>query len=243
VTPGRFRVSSIKANLFGGDLVGDADVTNWQSSLEPSAVPGQRHVIGRVPPGSLQRGSVHLQLAAFPLLPALELLSSTNLPLDRLDLSGRASGKVEMLWVGSIGDAETRLNLDIAPPLKPAPAEIPVRGQIDGIYHGSRDELEVSRLHLTTPGSEITATGNLAAASSSSLRFSFTSHNLREWTPLLEAAYGSSDHGSSKLPFAVHGWANLTGTASGKLSAIALAGNLEVYDFDTTLPASQRTAS
>ena len=33
VTPDRFRVSSIKANLFGGDLVGDADVTNWQSSL------------------------------------------------------------------------------------------------------------------------------------------------------------------------------------------------------------------
>jgi len=29
VTPERFRVSSIKANLLGGDLVGDADVTNW----------------------------------------------------------------------------------------------------------------------------------------------------------------------------------------------------------------------
>ncbi len=238
VTPGRFRVSSIKANLFGGDLVGDADVTNWQSSLEASPVPGQRHVIGRVPPGSLQRGSVHLQLAAFPLLPALELLSSTNLPLDRLDLSGRASGKVEMLWVGSIGDAETRLNLDIAPPLKAAPDEIPVRGQIDGIYRGSRDELEVSQLHLTTLGSEITATGNLAVASSSSLRFSFTSHNLREWTPLLEAAYGSRE-----LPFAVHGWASLTGNASGKLSAIAVNGNLEVYDFDTTLPATKRVSS
>jgi len=240
VTPGRFRVSSIKANLFGGDLVGDADVTNWQSSLEsplePSPVPGRRHVVGRVPPGSLQRGSVHLQLAAFPLLPALELLSSRNLPLDRLDLSGRASGKVEMLWVGSIRDAETRLNLDIAPPLKPAPAEIPVRGQIDGIYRGSRDELEVSQLHLTTPGSEITATGNLAATSS--LRFSFTSHNLREWTPLLEAAYGSRE-----LPFAVHGWASLTGNASGKLSAFSVNGNLEVYDFDTTLPATKRVSS
>ena len=246
VTPERFHVSSIKANLLGGDLTGDADVTNWQNSLqsslesplEPSPAAGRRHVVGRVPPGSLQRGSVRLQLAAFPLLPGLQLLSSKNLPLDRLDLSGNASGKVEMLWVGSIRDAETRLNLDIAPPLKPAPAEIPVRGQIDGIYRGSRDELEVSQLHLTTPGSEVTATGNLAPASSPSLRFSFTSHNLREWTPLLEAAYGSRD-----LPFTVHGWASLTGNASGKLSALSVNGNLEVYDFDTTLPATKRVSS
>jgi translocation and assembly module TamB len=242
VTPDRFRVSSIKANLLGGDLAGDADVTNWQSSLqsprEPSPVPGRRHVIGRVSPQSLQRGSLHLQLAGFPLLPALEILSSKNLPLDRLGLSGRASGNVEMLWVGSIRDAETRLSLGVAPPLQPAPSEIPVRGQIDGIYRGSRDELEVTQLHLTTPASEITATGNLAATSSPSLRFAFTSHNLREWAPLLEAAYGSRD-----LPFTVHGWASLTGNASGSLSALSVSGNLEVYDFDTTLPATQRVSS
>jgi translocation and assembly module TamB len=247
VTPSRFRVSSIKANLLGGDLLGDADVTNWQNSLEPVPAPGRRHVVGRVP-ASLQRGSVRLQLAGFPLLPAMEMLSSASLPLDRLDLSGRASGNVEMLWVGSIRDAETRLNLAIAPPPKPAPGEIPVRGQMDGIYRGSRDELEVSQLHLTTPGSEITATGDLAAnpssSSSPSLRFSFTSHNLREWAPLLEAAYGSgSGSRSNDLPFAVHGWVNFAGNASGSLSALSVGGNLEVYDFDTTLPATQRVSS
>jgi translocation and assembly module TamB len=236
VIPNRFHVFSIKANLLGGDLLGDADVTNWQSSLEPSPVPGRRHVIGRVPPGSLQRGSVRLQLAGFPLLPALEVLSSRRLPLDRLALSGRASGNVDMLWVGSIRDAETRLSLTIAPPLKPAPGEVPVHGQINGIYRGSRDELDVSQLHLTTPASEITAAGN--PATTSALRFSFTSHNLREWTPLLEGAYGSP-----YLPFAIHGWAGLTGNASGKLSALSVSGNLEVYDFDTVLPATERVAA
>jgi translocation and assembly module TamB len=137
--------------------------------------------------------------------------------------------------VGSIRDAETRLNLSIAPPLKPAPGEVPVHGQINGIYRGSRNELDVSQLHLTTPASEITAAGNPAT---SALRFSFTSHNLREWTPLLEGAYGSRD-----LPFAVHGWASLNGSASGKLSALSVSGNLEVYDFDTVLPATERVAA
>ncbi len=236
VIPSRFHVFSIKANLLGGDLLGDADVTNWQSSLEPSPVPKRRHVIGRIPPESLQRGSVRLQLAGFPLLPGLQVLSSKRLPLDRLALSGRASGNVDMLWVGSIRDAGTRLSLSVAPPLKPTPGEIPVHGKIEGIYRGSRDELDVTELHLTTPASEITAAGNPAATSA--LRFSFTSHNLREWAPLLEGVYGSP-----YLPFAVHGWASFTGNASGKLSALSVSGNLEVYDFDTVIPATERVAA
>jgi translocation and assembly module TamB len=248
ITPDRFKVFSIKANLLGGDLQGEADVTNWQSSwqssrqsswqspLAPSPPPNRHHLLGRISPASLQRGSIHLQLAAFPLRPALVVMSSKKLPLDQLNLSGNASGNVDVLWVGSIRDAESRLKLDIAPPQKFAPGEIPVRGQIDGIYRGSRDELEVSQLRLSTSGSEITAAGTLAATSS--LHFSATSHNLREWTPLLNAAYGSSN-----LPFAVHGWAALAGNATGKLSALSVAGNLEVYDFDTTLPAIAPAAS
>lgn len=236
VNPGRLRIFSLKANLLGGDLVGDVDVTNWQSSLEPSPAPARRHVIGRVAPESLQRGSVHLQLAGFPLTPALDILSSKKLPLDRLDFAGSTSGTVDLLWVGSIRDAEARLKLDLSPPLRTAPNEIPVRGRIDGVYRGSRDELDVSALHLTTSGSEIEASGSLAATSA--LRFSLTTRNLREWTPLLEAAYGSSP-----LPFAVHGWASLSGNASGRLSAFSFNGNLEAYDFETTLPARGRTPS
>jgi len=252
VTPDRFRVTSIKANVLGGDLNGEADVTNWQSplqsslqsSLQGSAEPppsaARRHVIGEIPAGSLQRGSVRLQLTGFPLLPAVGFLSSADLPLDRLNLSGSASGNVEMLWVGTVRDAETRLNLAIAPPLAPAPGSLPVRGQVNGIYRGSRDEAEVSQLHLTTPGSEINASGVLSVASfsSSSLRFSITSRNLKEWTPLLEEVYGST-----QLPFNVHGWTTISGNATGKLSALSVNGNLEVYDFDTTLPATRHFSS
>ena len=236
VTPDRLRVSSIKANLFGGDVRGDADVTNWKDSAEPSPVRRQRAAGGRVAAESLQRGSVRLQLAGFPLLPATEMLSSVKLPLDRLALAGSASGNVETVWVGSIRDADVRLKLGIVPSQKLAAGETPVTGQIDGVYRGSRDELELTQFHLSTPGSEITATGNLAAASS--LRFAFTTHNLKEWSPLLEAAYRSQ-----QLPFAVHGWASFNGNASGKLSALSVNGNLEVYDFDTTLPATARASS
>jgi translocation and assembly module TamB len=231
ITPLRLHVASIRASLLGGDLQGDVDVANWQSSLEPDSPAARSHVIGRVPTGSLQRGSVHLQLTGFPVAPAANLVSSKKLPLDRLNLSGAASGEINMRWVGSMRDAETQIKLDVVPPAQTVAGQLALRGQMDGVYRGSRDELEVSQLHLVTPASEVTASGNLSA--SSSLKLTFLSHAVREWNPLLQAAYGSPD-----LPFAVHGWANFVGNVSGRLSDFSVSGNLEAYDFETTLPAT-----
>ena len=117
-----------------------------------------------------------------------------------------------MLWVGSIRDAETRMKINLSPPSHVEPVQVAVRGEVEGVYRGSRDELDISALRLATNGSEMTASGSLAA--SSSMHFTLTSHNVKEWTPFLEAAYGASP-----LPFAVHGWVNWTGTATGHVSA------------------------
>ena len=207
VTPARLRLTSIKANLMGGDLAGDVDVTNWQNSLEsPGAI--RPRAIGRTAAGSMQRGSAHLQVARFPLAPVLVILSTNRIPLDRLNLASNSSGTVEMLWVGSVRDAETRLNLSLAPPPQTQPSEVPLHGQVEGVYRGAHDELDISTLHLATNASDITAAGGLSGASA--LHFTVTSHNVKEWAPLLEALYGSP-----YLPFVIHGWASLTGTASG----------------------------
>ena len=108
ITQQRLHISSIRASLLGGELQGDVDVANWQSSLEPASA-ARGHVIGRVPTGSLQRGSVRLQLTGFPVAPAISFLSSKKLPLDRLNLAGAASGEINMLWVGSIRAADTQI--------------------------------------------------------------------------------------------------------------------------------------
>jgi len=234
VSPARLRLRAIKANLMGGELAGEVDVTNWRSSLEGTTDPAQHRGTARVAPGNIQRGSVHLQVAGFPLTPVLDLLSSRRLPLDRLNVSGNTSGTVDMIWAGSMRAAETRLKIGLVPPPHPATGEIPLRGEIEAVYRGARDELDVSTLHLATNASEITGSGSLSP--SSSLHFTATSHNLREWAPLLETAYGSS-----QLPFAIHGWANFTGSATGHISTLAINGNLEVYDFETTVPATSAT--
>jgi translocation and assembly module TamB len=231
VTPQRIRVSSIRAGLFGGELQGDVDVANWQASLEPAAAKNAPRVVGRVSTVNPQRGSVRLQLAGFPLAPVVAVISASKVPLEQLNLAGSASGKVDILWVGSFHDAESVVNLTIAAPQQALPGQLPVHGQIAAIYRGSRDELQVDQFRLNTPASEINANGSLST--SSSLKLTATSHDLKEWRPLLEAAYGSG-----KLPFTIHGWANFNGVLTGRLSFMQVNGDLEVYDFETELPAS-----
>jgi translocation and assembly module TamB len=236
VDPSRLRVPTLKASLLGGSLTGDLDITNWQSSLESPTAGSQaaRRAAPRNAPVNPQRGRVRLQLAGFPVAPALAFVSTPKLPLDRLSFAGNASGSVDLAWADSIRDAEARIKFDISAPAHPSPGEVPVNGRIDGVYRGARDELELTAFHLTTVGSELQASGNLSA--NSALRFSLATHNVREWTPLLEAAYGSP-----QLPFTIHGFATFSGNASGRLSAMSLNGSLEVYDFETMLPATRRT--
>jgi translocation and assembly module TamB len=231
--PVRLRLPALKAYLLAGTVSGDVDITNWQTLL--SSMPTASHRSNsRAAAANLPRGSARLQVAGFPITPALDALSSPKLPLDRLSFVANASGALDLTWVGSIRDAETRMRLDLSPPSRLAAGGIPVSGKIDGTYHGSRDELDLTASHATAPTSEIQASGSLSE--NSALHFSISSHNIKEWTPLLEAVYGSP-----QLPFAVHGFATLAGNASGHLSAMAFNGNLELYDFETLLPATRRT--
>ncbi len=190
ITPVRVHVSSVKANLMGGELLGDMDVTNWQNSL--AAAPEPRAASRRGPDGA-DKHATRIGSRANRRISAgagLELLSTKSLPLDRMNFASNASGTVDLLWVGSIRDAETRVKINLSSPQQVAVSEVPLRGQADSVYHGSRDELEVGALHLATNSSDITAAGSLS--STSSMRFTLTSHNVKEWTPVLEAAYGPS---------------------------------------------------
>ena len=250
VDPARFFVSSLKANLLGGSVAGDVNVINWQNSLptwsefnsnsninskRASKSSAARRSPARATAGSMQRGAAHLQLSRFPLTPILDAISSSRFPLDRLDFAAGATGSVELLWIGSIYDAESRWKLDLSPDSS-SPNLTSVSGHVDGAFRASRDELELSALHLKTASSEIEAAGTIAPGSA--LHASINTHNIREWMPLLQAIYGSS-----QLPFVLRGWANLTGDTSGSLSALSFAGNLEAYDFETGIPATARTSA
>jgi translocation and assembly module TamB len=102
-----------------------------------------------------------------------------------------------------------------------------------GIYRVASDDLELARLDLATRASQLHANGRLAA--SSSLQLSAATSDLNELQPLIAAL-----HGPNRLPIALHGSAHFAGVATGKVSSASLAGHLQVQDFDSIIPATDR---
>ena len=69
----------------------------------------------------------------------------------------------------------------------------------------------------------------MTRTSSSALRFSFASTDLHEWQPVI------AELSPSGLPVVIHGRAAFTGTASGQFSNPAIAGNLQLQNFETSI--------
>ncbi len=223
LTPQRIHLREIKARLAGGEASGDADWTNWQNS--PSTAPRDTKMSAL----AVQRGLVRLKVEGFSVLNVLQALDTKALPLSPLRLSGTARGTAEVSWIGTYRDAETKLNLAVAPPPHPAAHQLPVKAQIEATYRGARDELQVDQLELSTPGTQLHAKGTLS--SRMSLNFTAASTDLTELGPEIAALKPGGS-----FPITLHGRAGFAGSATGKLSALQIVGHLDAQDFDLLLP-------
>lgn len=250
VTDEQLKLAKLQGKLFGGSFTGDAQIDNWlRSSPLPPAGKAKRTredlpevTAVRSPlkkgekvklPG-VQMGAVHLRLRD---VSASEMASALDVPahpLGRFHPSGTATGNVDAAWRGSPTDAEIAFGLDVSPPQRPAPRELPMTAHIQGKYRAASDALELAQFNLSTPASRIQASGTLAA--SSTLHLSLSTSNLEEWRPLV-AALG----GPTNVPFRVEGNATMNGVASGTLSAPTLNGTLVAENFEFIMPATSRT--
>lgn len=257
VSDQEIKLSRLQGKLLGGRLTGDAQIDNWLNSAPLSASERSRPgkpgsgaaggdevaIITAAKPAKgqaaktkpqVQTGTVHLRVRDISAAEVASALNTSAHPLGRFRPAGNATGSVDARWRGSPRNAEIAFQFDQNPPLRPAAGELPVAAQVQGTYRGSGDELELSRMIVTTPSSRLQASGKLAA--SSSLRFSITTSDLDEWRPIIAAL-----HGPPNLPFNVNGNATFNGVVSGASSSPTLAGNLTAEDFDFTLPATSRT--
>lgn len=227
LTPQRIRLAEIKARVAGGEASGDADWMNWQNSL--SAAPRNTKMSAL----AVQRGLVRLKVEGFSVLNVLQALDSKALPLSPLRLNGTARGTAEVSWIGTYHNTETKLNLALTPPPHPAAHQLPVNAQIEATYRAAHDELQVDRLELSTPGTQVHAKGTLS--SSLSLNFTVASTNLTELGPEIAALQPGGS-----FPITLHGRAGFEGSATGKPSAPEIVGHLDAQDFDLLLPGTAR---
>ncbi|MGC2196389.1 MAG: translocation/assembly module TamB domain-containing protein [Terriglobales bacterium] len=223
----QLKLTKVQGRLLGGSATADADITNW---LTP---PPQSVRTAKEKKPEEQKGLVRLRIKDISAGAVAAALSTRQYPLDRLKLAGTTDGTIETRWIGSPRRAEAEFALNLAPPAKLQGGQVPITATLRGTYRASADELELAQFDLATRSSQLHASGKLAA--SSTLQLSAATTDLNELQPLIIAL-----HGPSRLPVALHGSAHFSGAATGRASAPTLAGHLQIQDFDSTFPATDR---
>lgn len=227
VTPQRLALTQLQARLLGGSVSGDADLSQWLPSPQVTKPqPGKR------PPEP--KGTVRLRMRGISVAALADAVSVPGPPFSQMSLAGTADGSLEAHWRGAPRNADTDIALDVTPPVAPARHHLPLTARARGTYHGASKSVELADLSLSTRASQLRASGVLSSASS--VKITASSTDLSEWQPLIAGL-----HGPAPLPVKLLGRATFTGTATGNLSNIALAGNLQAEGFESLVPATAST--
>jgi translocation and assembly module TamB len=225
--PRRLVLSQIQGHVLGGSVTGDADVTQWLN-----AQPASRNA--KEKESSRQTGSARLRFKDLSAAEIAAALATASRPFQRIKPAGLASGKVDASWKDSIRNTEAQFTADVLPPAPSTKAQFPLTAHAQGIYRFGPGELELAELIAATRATQVHASGTLSATAA--IKVMVTTTNLGEWQPVFSAAGYAG-----QIPVTLKGHASFNGTATGKLSQIAIAGHLQSQDFETTIPATAYT--
>ncbi len=178
-----------------------------------------------------QQGILRLRWRSISAKELAAVFSTRKHPLNRLNLAGAAAGTIETRWKGSLRNAESSFAIDLSSPAIVGPQEMPVKAHARGVYRALSGELEMAEFNANTRATQVQASGVLS--SRAALKFSVNTTDLAEWQPML-VALGSD----TRIPITLQGRAAFNGTATGKLTDPTVAGELQVEDFNTRLPAA-----
>jgi translocation and assembly module TamB len=226
LTDQQLRLTKIDGRLLGGSAVGDMEISHWLSWMTAQAAPASK----AKKLAEEQKGLLRLRLRDLSVAGLANLLSTPARPLKQANFVGTANGSVDVRWTGSLASLEAQVGLDITPPRTSSPHEVPLTAVARATYRSAAQELELSEFSASTPSAQIRATGRLSR--SSSLQVSASTMSLREVQPMIAAL-----HGPSELAVTMRGRAFFNGTATGKISRLSFAGNFQINDFTSVMPA------
>jgi translocation and assembly module TamB len=231
------RLDRASGRVLGGSVSGDAEISNWLAVLAPphtakdSARPSARDRKAEKPEES--RGLIRVRVRDITADAVAKSLGAAR-HFDRMRLDGVNDGTIELRWKGSPRNLESDFALNLVPPSHPRPNFIPITAHARGTYRLATDELELATLDLTTRSTQLRASGKLAE--NSTLQLSVSSTSLSELEPIIGTLGGPDP-----FPLDIQGSLNFNGSATGKFTKAAIAGRLQLVDFNTQIPATANT--
>jgi translocation and assembly module TamB len=211
----RLEFHELQARALGGEVSGEVRVNHWLGALAANGGKKREDSVG----------VVELKLRDLAVGDLVSLLSSRDLPLDRLHAVGYASGTLASKWTKRIETADTEVDLKVSAPEQVAAGTLPLAGTAHGTYHGSVYEVDIAQLSLDTHATRLEASGALGT-NSSNLHVAVNAANLSEWQALF-----SGFRGTAQVPLNLAGHGSFTGWLGGSLRQPHLTGKVELADF------------
>ncbi len=154
------------------------------------------------------------------------------------------NGPVTVEWGGPATDisdtVQVQADLTLAPVGSRPGKDIPVSGQILGHYDGAREVVNVTRLALATPQSNLSADGVLGVNVGdplTALNVNLAVRDLGEYDQLLTTLglAGNGKKGARAIPVTLHGTASFQGTARGAIAKLDVKGHLQANNLEVRL--------
>jgi translocation and assembly module TamB len=263
--PERLLITSVVARLHqGGQMEGEVLLDHWIAPIPGAATirasspeekrPGKSRKAARnkapvsIPGTPAQvdlrtNGKVNALFKDVSLDTILDLVGQR--PFQRLGIATRLNGLSTAVW--SNGDVRTLSvvsNFSLNPTGQNVAGEVPASGTVDGTYTQRDGAVDLRKLELNLPSSQIEAQGHLGAyplTSPTGITVDFHSRNLGEFDTVLRdlGLTRNGKSGTAALPVALDGQSDFHGTWSGSLADPHLAGNLQATNLSVEVPASE----
>lgn len=259
--PNQLLISSIVLNLRqGGQMEGVVDLSPWLPEIAGAAELKTREsdvvrptadrnmpVLLRPPPATIpMNGKVTAQLKNVSLDTILDMVGQG--PFQRLGLDTLLNGPAIATWShGDVNTVAVDTTFNMRPSGRSVANEVPTSGAIEATYTQHNGAVDVRKLELQTPASELDVHGRIGAyplTTPTSLGVDFHSHNLNEFDAVLRDLglnrYGKT--GAAALPISLGGQLDfLHGTWTGSLLAPRIAGSLKATQLSVEMLPVQPT--
>jgi translocation and assembly module TamB len=259
--PARLTISSVVVRLRqGGQMEGIVDLSPWLPSasgaatMQASGPSGARAPAdsGAVflrpqPPTIPVNGKVTAQFKDVALDTILDMVSQP--PFQRLGIGTLINGPATAIW--SKGDTQTVVVIaafNLSPPDHSLAGEAPASGVVDGTYTQRNGFVDLRKLDVNLPASQLQANGNMGAyplTSPSVLSVNFHSRNLGEFDSVLRSLglKRNGKSGTAALPVALSGQADFQGNWTGSLANPRIAGTMNATQLALEVPSPQPAPS
>jgi translocation and assembly module TamB len=208
---------------------------------EAPPAPAGRDVVVKAPETEITvKGTITSRFQNVTLNTVMDIVGPE--PFRRLGMNPLLNGTATADWIkGDVNTLTVGARLDLTPSDQLLAGEEPSRGVIDATYAQRTGAVDVRRLEITLPDSQITAHGRLGAyplTSSTSLNVDFTSRNLGDFNVVLRklGLVRNGQSGTAALPVALGGEAEFHGTWTNSLLSPRVTGTAKATQLSIELP-------